>query len=174
LSAEVAEDLITFLNGSRGQPMPWADAQVYASRIRRNIKLAESSSYGQTVFDYAPRSNGATDYAKLASEMFGVNAEEIIARSEAMAAVARQSVAESPAPPDSKRGARIVREAAPVPSEREIPAATAPTVPPEADSDSLEAPPVPLRFQPAETSPLRMPLASSQAASRNGATAVGR
>ena len=50
--------------------MPWADARVYETYIRRNIKLAEASSFGQTIFDYAPRSNGARDYARLATEVF--------------------------------------------------------------------------------------------------------
>ena len=47
---------------------------MYQTSIRRNIKLAESCSFGQTVFDYAPRSHGAIDYAALASEVFGNSA----------------------------------------------------------------------------------------------------
>ena len=72
LAGEVVDDLVGFLRESRGTDVPWADARVYESRIRRNIKLAESCGYGQTVFDYEPRSNGAIDYAALASEIFGV------------------------------------------------------------------------------------------------------
>jgi chromosome partitioning protein len=34
--------------------------------IRRNIKLAESPSFGQTIFDYAPAAPGAADYKALA------------------------------------------------------------------------------------------------------------
>ncbi|UCC30918.1 MAG: ParA family protein [Phycisphaerales bacterium] len=71
LAGEVVEDLVRFLEGSRGSGTAWADARVYDTYIRRNIKLAESSSFGQTVFDYAPRSNGAIDYARLALEVFG-------------------------------------------------------------------------------------------------------
>lgn len=70
LAGEVIADLTRFLEGVRGQSIPWADACIYTSRIRRNIKLAESSSFGQTVFDYAPRSHGAADYADLAREIF--------------------------------------------------------------------------------------------------------
>jgi hypothetical protein len=40
-----------------------------ATSIRRNIKLAESCSFGQTVFEYAPRSHGAVDYARLADDV---------------------------------------------------------------------------------------------------------
>lgn len=74
LAGEVVEDLVRFLEASRGSGTAWADARVYDTYIRRNIKLAESSSFGQTVFDYAPRSNGAIDYARLALEVFGETA----------------------------------------------------------------------------------------------------
>ncbi len=74
LAGEVVEDLCVFLDAARGTRVPWADARLYRTFIRRNIKLAESSSFGQTVFDYAPRSNGAIDYARLAVEVFGASA----------------------------------------------------------------------------------------------------
>ena len=44
-------------------------AAVFGTAIRRNIKLAEASSHGRTVFEYAPGSNGAADYAALAEEV---------------------------------------------------------------------------------------------------------
>ena len=71
LAGEVVDDLKRFLDGARGTNAAWSDAKLFETCIRRNIKLAESSSFGQTVFDYAPRSNGAADYAQLAVEMFG-------------------------------------------------------------------------------------------------------
>jgi chromosome partitioning protein len=71
LASEVVDDLVGFLDAARGTNVPWADARVYGTCIRRNIKLAESSSFGQTVFDYAPRSHGAIDHAKLAAELSG-------------------------------------------------------------------------------------------------------
>lgn len=70
LAGEVADDLAKFLESARGTDNPWANAKLYKTCIRRNIKLAESSSFGQTVFDYAPKSNGAVDYADLAAEIF--------------------------------------------------------------------------------------------------------
>jgi len=70
LAGEVVDDLMLFLNAARGTGVPWADAYVYKTCIRRNIKLAEASSFGQTIFDYAPRSNGAADYTRLAAEVF--------------------------------------------------------------------------------------------------------
>lgn len=72
LAAEVVDDLSNFVDSARDTDVPWSNAMVYRTRIRRNIKLAESASFGQTVLDYAPRCNGARDYARLASEIFGV------------------------------------------------------------------------------------------------------
>lgn len=43
--------------------------EVFANPIRSNVKLAESPSYGQTIFEYAPDSNGAADYFGLAQEV---------------------------------------------------------------------------------------------------------
>jgi len=71
LAGEVVDDLVKFLEASRGTTCAWADARVYQTSIRRNIKLAESCSFGQTVFEYAPRSHGAIDYARLAAEVLG-------------------------------------------------------------------------------------------------------
>ncbi len=39
------------------------------TRIRSNVKLAEAPSFGRTIFDHAPDSNGARDYAGLAAEV---------------------------------------------------------------------------------------------------------
>lgn len=75
LANEVVSDLRQFLDESRGQRFAWSNARVYETRIRRNIKLAEAPSFGQTVFEYAPRSNGAIDYAALANEIFGIGPE---------------------------------------------------------------------------------------------------
>ncbi len=41
----------------------------FESRIRRNIRLAEAPSFGQSIFDYAPDSPGAEDYGRLAAEV---------------------------------------------------------------------------------------------------------
>ncbi|MCK6457098.1 MAG: ParA family protein [Phycisphaerae bacterium] len=72
LAAEVVEELERFLAESRGRDCPWRDARIFRTRIRRNIKLAESPSHGRTVFDYAPRSHGAEDYLALADEWLSV------------------------------------------------------------------------------------------------------
>jgi len=69
LAAEVAQDLETFFANARGQPTPWADARLFQTRIRRNIRLAEAPSFGQSIFQYAADSHGAEDYRKLAEEI---------------------------------------------------------------------------------------------------------
>jgi len=69
LAAEVSQDVEAFLQGCRGQATPWAGAQAMQTRIRRNIRLAEAPSFGQSIFQYAPASPGAEDYRRLADEL---------------------------------------------------------------------------------------------------------
>ncbi|MFM7148476.1 MAG: ParA family protein [Gemmataceae bacterium] len=71
LAREVVSDLEKFLEQSRGSNTPWADAMIFNTRIRKNIKLAECPSFGKTIFEYAPHCNGAEDYANLAREVLG-------------------------------------------------------------------------------------------------------
>ena len=47
----------------------WAPARLVQTRIRRNIRLAEAPSFGQSIFEYAADSHGAVDYADLAAEV---------------------------------------------------------------------------------------------------------
>ncbi len=69
LSHEVIFELQEFVGQSRDKNLPWSRARVFETRIRRNIKLAESPSFGKPIFDYDPSSNGAADYRKLAQEV---------------------------------------------------------------------------------------------------------
>ncbi len=69
LASEVVADLMNFLEAGRGQDVPWADAVIYEPPIRRNIKLAESPSFGKTIFEYAPHCAGARDYERLAKSI---------------------------------------------------------------------------------------------------------
>lgn len=68
LAADVAEDLSRFLAESDPEA-PWARAKIFENRIRRNIKLAEAPSFGQSIFAYAPKSPGALDYGALVEEV---------------------------------------------------------------------------------------------------------
>src|SRR5829696_1845942 len=71
LGREVIEDLTGFFEKARGGNTPWANARLFNARIRRNIKLAECPSFGQSIFSYAPSCNGAADYLALAIEVAG-------------------------------------------------------------------------------------------------------
>jgi hypothetical protein len=44
-------------------------AQLAKTRIRNNVKLAEAPSFGRTIFEHAPDSNGARDYDAVAQEL---------------------------------------------------------------------------------------------------------
>lgn len=71
LAQEVTGDVETFI-AEADEDAPWRGATVFKTRIRRNIKLAECPSFGQTIFDYAASSNGAEDYANLADEIIAM------------------------------------------------------------------------------------------------------
>jgi chromosome partitioning protein len=71
LAAEVTHDVEGFFQVARDSKAPWADARTFSTRIRRNIRLAEAPSFGQSIFRYAPGSNGAADYEQLAREVAG-------------------------------------------------------------------------------------------------------
>ncbi len=92
LAADVTDDLNSFLKAS-DDSTPWANACVFESRIRRNIKLAEAPSFGQSIFDYAPKAAGAIDYGALADEVLG-KGQSTLAMHEKYA-VESQDVAES-------------------------------------------------------------------------------
>ncbi len=71
LGGEVIEDLNHYFDARRNGVTPWSDTRVFHTRIRRNIRLAECPSFGQSIFQYAPGSRGAEDYASLAAEVLG-------------------------------------------------------------------------------------------------------
>src|SRR5687767_1796606 len=66
LTGEVVEELNGFIESAKGKPLPWAGARIFKNKVRRNIKLAESPSFGQTILKYDGASNGAFDYRALA------------------------------------------------------------------------------------------------------------
>jgi chromosome partitioning protein len=72
LSNEVVNDLNSFIDSAKDKPLPWASARIFQSKIRRNIKLAESPSFGKTILKYDPLSNGAIDYRNLAREILSM------------------------------------------------------------------------------------------------------
>ena len=46
--------------------------------IRSNVKLAEAPSFGRTIFDHAPDSNGARDYLDFAEEFLASHSKEVV------------------------------------------------------------------------------------------------
>jgi chromosome partitioning protein len=69
LTKEVTGEVENFLEQAKGTNHPVAHATIFNTHIRRNIKLAEAPSFGQSVFRYAPGSIGANDYLALAAEV---------------------------------------------------------------------------------------------------------
>ena len=77
LSNEVVGDLKSFIQDAAGKNLPWSSARIFTSRIRRNIKLAESPSFGQTILQYDTSSHGASDYRALAMEVMEMTAPPV-------------------------------------------------------------------------------------------------
>ena len=69
LSSEVGRDVAEFFAASVERHPSWASARLFDTRVRRNVRLAEAPSFGQSIFEYAADSNGAQDYAGLAEEV---------------------------------------------------------------------------------------------------------
>ncbi|HEY8666882.1 MAG TPA: AAA family ATPase [Tepidisphaeraceae bacterium] len=97
LSNEVVAELKGFIKAAEGKPLPWADAIIFKSKIRRNIKLAESPSFGQHILKYEPASNGAADYRALAREVLAMS-EALPANVEELQANRKAEVVETRAP----------------------------------------------------------------------------
>jgi chromosome partitioning protein len=69
LAAEVSQDVEQFFREARKGGRAWSGVRLFETRIRRNIRLAEAPSFGQSIFGYAPTSPGAVDYRALAGEV---------------------------------------------------------------------------------------------------------
>jgi chromosome partitioning protein len=69
LAAEVSSDIDDFFQPTTGAREFYRNAKFFDTRIRRNIRLAEAPSFGQSIFQYAADSNGAVDYLSLAQEV---------------------------------------------------------------------------------------------------------
>ena len=96
LGGEVVEDLDAYFDGRRHATAPWADARVFKTRIRRNIRLAECPSFGQSIFQYAPTSRGAEDYASLAAEVQGRDPASLWLNGEPRPTAAAEDLAPTP------------------------------------------------------------------------------
>ena len=165
LAAEVVDDVRQFLTAAHGRDVPWSQGRLYQSFIRRNIKLAECPSRGQTIFDYAPRSNGAHDYAALAAELLaraapasGTGQEQTPVGAEAAAPATQQLLPaplDEPAPMCSETAAPpqtpdAVRVESTTPAE---PPAEVPLEPATPAGSAEQDEPAPLTDCPVQTSP---------------------
>lgn len=163
LSNEVVAELNNFIEQAQGKPLPWAGAKVFNTKIRRNIKLAECPSFGQTIMKYDATSNGAFDYRNLARELLGL-----------------APIVPKPAPARTQ----LPADAKPTPMKTEVPAVATPApvkatvatepksapvkapVPPEANPAPAKAPPAPKPVAakaPAAVEPKRAPVKSPAA-----------
>jgi chromosome partitioning protein len=59
----VMDMLTRYFNGKVAEP------------IRANVRIAEAASHGQTIYEYAPRSHGAIDYARLVERLLRTTAQ---------------------------------------------------------------------------------------------------
>jgi chromosome partitioning protein len=159
LSMEVVAELNNFIEQAKGKPLPWAAAKVFNTRIRRNIKLAESPSFGQTIIKYDPASNGATDYRNLARELIGL--PPLAASAPAVAAAkpvaAPKAVAAAPTPAPMPTPVAAKPPPAPVPAALPVTARPAPIVTPAA------APVVAVAPRPVVKAPFGLAPAKAQA-----------
>lgn len=69
LAMEVSDDVKRFFESQRGGQTVWSNVQMFQTCVRRNVRLAEAPSFGKSIFQYAPDSHGAEDYARLAREV---------------------------------------------------------------------------------------------------------
>jgi chromosome partitioning protein len=69
LAAEVSRDVEQFFQDARKGARAWRSVRLFETRVRRNIRLAEAPSFGQSIFQYAPGSPGAEDYRALGGEV---------------------------------------------------------------------------------------------------------
>lgn len=58
-----------------GEIRKFFPGQVFATPVRSNVKLAEAPSFGTSIIDYAPESNGTRDYRRLAIEVIAQETE---------------------------------------------------------------------------------------------------
>ena len=79
LAAEVSSDVEEFFKCQAEANGVWAATRTFSTRIRRNIRLAESPSFGQSIFQYAAASHGAEDYRHLAEEVMSMASTQLAA-----------------------------------------------------------------------------------------------
>ncbi len=124
---------------------------LYRGVVRQNVKLAEAPSAARTIFDYAPDSNGAADYAALTIEF--LRRHEGVVPADAMERLLRSGPPPAAAPPATEEAEEVEEASGSVESAdaaaSEEGAAAAPSAPPESEGrpapDAPEEPEKPLQ-----------------------------
>jgi chromosome partitioning protein len=93
LPKEVRADIEQFLTSARGTNCAWAEAQILPVYIRRNIKLAEAPSYGNTIFEYEPNCHGAQDYKLVAQFIDSQSHQPVQLQTESVASTEKPDTA---------------------------------------------------------------------------------
>ncbi|HZL89137.1 MAG TPA: AAA family ATPase [Pirellulaceae bacterium] len=75
LAAEVSSDIGQYFQRERTPGCIWERTRTFQTRVRRNIRLAEAPSFGQSILQYAPQSHGAEDYRQLSREVLAMEAD---------------------------------------------------------------------------------------------------
>lgn len=78
LAAEVGRDIDEFFQASQCSREFFRGAKFFDTRVRRNVRLAEAPSFGQSIFQYSAESNGAADYQALAEEVIQQESARVI------------------------------------------------------------------------------------------------
>lgn len=73
-------------------------SQVFKTRIRNNVRLAEAPSHGKSIFEYAPDSHGAADYLALAREVLARETSPSLAAATASPHVGTDNPVPAPPP----------------------------------------------------------------------------
>lgn len=79
LASEVRQDAESFFTAVDDPRCPWFGARIFETSIRKNVRLAEAPSFGESIFEYAPISNGAQDYRLLAEEVLAERSATVAA-----------------------------------------------------------------------------------------------
>jgi len=160
-----------------GEIRKYFRGQVFPHPVRANVKLAEAPSFGQTVFEYAPDSNGADDYMRVAREVIARESRDAeLSELPAFDERARLPVKEvtsrnpPPRPPPRKPGAKSAAAQPQVPHTSATDAvAPTPSIPPAAISNVKTVERAAAESSPAKPTP---PVATKSApASKNAAQA---
>jgi chromosome partitioning protein len=122
---------------------------VFSRSIRKSVKLAEAPSYGLSIFEYAPKSPGAGDYAELALEVIAQESQPV-ALGATDQGQPKTSELSAPVPPTKKAAG------AATPKPQQEPSAPAVTKGPSTVSPTRQTPPLATDLPPLPESAFRV------------------